>query len=157
MANCRKSASSADFNAVVRRSNVAAIKAANGLTCTFAVVNDLEIVKADGTTNGKTYCGLVPVINGVERRDLALTQYDLLAENIPTFPAGDDVVFITPQDRLHTAARNAWTDGITMQAWLNAIVAAVCPGGAACTLQSIDYAARNKNGGTFQASILGVQ
>lgn len=157
MANCRQSASTADFNAAVRRSNVAAIKAANGLKATFKVVNNLEIVKADGTTNGKTYCGLVPVVGNVDRLDLAVTQYDLLAENIPTFPSGDDVVFITPQDRLHTAARNAWNPGITMQAWLNAIVAAVCPAGAPCTLQSVDYAARNKNGGTYQASILGVQ
>ena len=156
MANSRKGSNAADFNAVVNRSNAAAIKAAHGLQATFNIVNDIERVKADGTA-GKTYCGLVPVVGGTPRYDLALTQYDLLAENIPSFPAGDDVVFFTPDDRLHQAARKAWTPGVTLQAWLQAIVNEVCPAGTPCTLQATSYAARNRNGGTYQNSILGVQ
>lgn len=160
MANCKKGQGSADLNAEVRRANAAAIRSAEGITARLEVRNDLtgNWRNADAT---KFYAGIVPIIGNSERYDLSFNQYDLLVENIPSFPSGDEVEFFTPQDALHQAARTAWREGITLSEWLKAILTAMgsTNGGTSVevTLKALTYAAHNRNGGTYQAAILGAE
>lgn len=102
----------------------------------------------------KAYAGLVPVIGGVPRFDLALLKFDLLVENVPSYPKGDDVVFVTPMDFLHTEARRlAASPTATYQSVFDALVAAFASGGKVTVTK---YPARNKRGGTWQAAIFGI-
>lgn len=136
----------------VRRSNAAIISAIEGqkverLVPHYDLKGDWE-----GADPDRYYAGLVPVIGGVERKDLALLTNDLLVENIPTFPKVDEVVFMTPSDAFHTKCRELLNVTASYEEWFNAIVAAF-PNG--FTIEVVRYAARSKKGGTWQNAIFG--
>lgn len=136
----------------VRRYNAAIISALDGqkvekLVPHYDLKGDWE-----GADPNRYYAGLVPVIGGVERKDLSLLTNDLLVENIPTFPKGDEVVFMTPQDDFHKKCRELMGSDMSYEAWFNAIVAAF-PNG--FTIEAVRYPSRNKRGGTWQNAIFG--
>lgn len=149
-ANAVKANMSSEF----RRAMTAQIVALDGARIDRLVPhNDLVGAWSKADPN-KAYAGLVPVIGGQERFDLTLLRFDLLVENIPSYPKGDDVVFVTPTDFLHTEARRlASTPGATYQSVFDALVAAFSNGGKVVVTK---YAARNKRGGTWQAAIFGI-
>lgn len=149
-ANAQKANLSDNF----RRAMAAQIFALDGVKIDRLVAhNDLVGAWKDADPN-KAYAGLVPVIGGVERFDLALLRFDLLVENVPSYPKGDEVAFITPTDFLHSEARRlASTPGATYQSVFDALVAAFASGGKVVVTK---YPARNKRGGTWQAAIFGI-
>lgn len=153
MANCKKGSTTAT-DGEVRRSYVASINAINGVTATLKVVNDASgnWQNADAS---KAYYAILPVIPGLTEEQCykyALTQYDLLSENIPSFPK-DEVVFFTPNDALHAKARELFREGVKLSDWLNGIVQAL----PTVRLVALPYSAHNRNGGTWQAAILGAE
>lgn len=144
-------------NRVVRRAVAAVIRSLEGQTLDrFDVHHDL-VGGWDGADPNRAYSGLIPVIGGQARFDLGLLTFDLLAENLPTYPQGDAVVFFTPDDALHVQARNilASTPGITYDAWLNQLATAF--GGGRYRVHAVDYPARNRRGGTWRNAIFGLQ
>lgn len=151
-----KTSSTASFtaNQVVRRSTAAVIKRLDG-TKVDRFVKHTDLVGAwEGADPTKAYAGLVPVIGGVERFDLALLTFDLMAEDIPTYPSGDDVVFVTPTDDLHKEALQYLTDhtDATYDAWLDHLVTKFASGG---WVDVFTYPARTKKGGKWQNTIFG--
>lgn len=134
---------------------------------TSAVINSLDKVKIDkfvkytnlegdwqGADSSRTFAGLVPVIGGIERFDLALLTFDLMLENIPTYPSGDDVVFVTPTDDLHKEALSYLISNpnTTYDQWLDYLVDKFANGG---WVDVFTYPARNKKGGKWQNTIFG--
>jgi hypothetical protein len=111
-------------NAIVQRM-VAAY--GNGLPADFTLVfhNDLRYTKRGGELSEQCYCGLVPKFNGVEHLELAMFQWDLLAEDIPTYKtSGKETIFdqfFTPADALHKFARDTASTDKTVQAWMEGI------------------------------------
>lgn len=151
-----KTSSTASFtaNQVVRRSTAAVIKRLDG-TKVDRFVKHTDLVGAwEGADPTKAYAGLVPVIGGTERFDLALLTFDLMAEDIPTYPSGDDVVFVTPTDDLHKEALQYLTDhtDATYDAWLDHLVTKFASGG---WVDVFTYSARTKKGGKWQNTIFG--
>lgn len=136
----------------VRRNMAAIISALDGQRIDRLVPHYNLKGDWEGADPNRAYAGLVPVIGGVERFDLALLTNDLLVENIPSFPKGDEVVFLTPSDAFHTKCRELLNGAASYEAWFNAIVAAF-PNG--FTLEAVRYPARNKRGGTWQNAIFG--
>ena len=117
----------------------------------------LEIVwlmLEQGADPNKAYAGLIPVIGGTERFDLALLTFDLMAEDIPTYPSGDDVVFASPTDDLHKEALQylANNTNATYDQWLDHLVTKFASGG---WVDVFTYPARTKKGGKWQNTIFG--
>ena len=141
-------------NQIVRRSTAVVVKRLDGVKID-RFVKHLDLVgdwkDADQT---KAYAGLVPVINGTERFDLALLTFDLLAEDIPTYPEGDEVVFVTPTDDLHKEASAYLTNNTnaTYDAWLDHLVNKFANGG---WVKVFTYSARTKKGGKWQNCLFG--
>ena len=145
----------ADLNANFRRAMAGQITALNGLRVDrLEPHNDLVGTWQNADPN-RAYAGLVPVIGGVPRFDLALLRFDLLLENVPTYPnAGGDVEFMTPQDDLHVEARRlAAQPNATYQTVFDGLVAMFQAGG---VIRAITYAARNRRGGAWMAAVLGI-
>lgn len=102
----------------------------------FAVIaglggtTDVKFVKANnlvgnwkGADTDKAYAGLIPVIKGVQRIDLALLMGDLIVDSATDYASGSPVE-IKPTDRLHTKARElADAAGATYDTILDGIVA----------------------------------
>lgn len=152
MARCATGSAQFNKSQTVRRSNAAMISALDGQRVDRLVPHYDLVGTWEGADPNRAYAGLVPMIGGVERFDLALLTNDLLVENIPTFPKGDEVVFLTPSDAFHTKCRELLNGAASYEAWFNAIVAAFPSG---FTIEVVRYPARNKRGGTWQNAILG--
>ena len=156
MATVKTSATAQAFNStqVVRRSNAAIIKRLDGVKIDRFVKHTDLVGDWEGADPDKTYAGLIPVINGTERFDLALLTFDLLAEDIPTYPEGDGVVFVTPSDDLHKEASSylANNTNATYDAWLDHLVSKFTNGG---WVDVFSYPARNKKGGKWNNTIFG--
>lgn len=89
----------------------------------FVFHDDLRYIRKGGEASDKCYCGLVPFFGGQEHLELALLQWDLLVENIPTFDSkGEFVKFDAPTDLLHKFARDTASADKEVRAWLNAII-----------------------------------
>lgn len=147
-------AQKANMSDAFRQSMAAQIFALDGAKVDRLVAHNDLVGAWQNADPNKAYAGLVPVIGGVERLDLALLKFDLLVENIPSYPKGDDVVFITPADFLHSEARRlAASPTATYQSVFDALVAAFSNGGKVVVTK---YPARNKRGGTWQAAIFGI-
>lgn len=155
MATVKTSTTATAFNGnqVVRRATAQVVRSLEGAAIDrFEVHMDL-VGSWEGADPNKTYAGLVPVIAGTARYDLALLSGDLMAENLPSYPSGDDVTFITPDDDLHKVAReylNA-NQSATYDAWLNHI-ATTCVG---YVVAGFSYPARTKRGGKWQNCLFG--
>lgn len=151
-----KTSTTASFSAnqVVRRSTAAVIKRLNGVKIDRFVKHTDLVGDWEGADPTKAYAGLVPVISGTERFDLALLTFDLLAEDIPTYPEGDEVVFVTPADDLHKEASSylANNTNATYDAWLDHLVNKFASGG---WVDAFSYSARTKKGGKWQNTIFG--
>lgn len=155
MATVKTSATATAFNGsqIVRRATAQIVRSLEGTTIDrFEVHMDL-VGSWEGADPDKTYAGLVPKIGGVERFDLALLSGDLMAENLPSYPSGDDVTFVTPDDYLHKVAREYLSahPGCTYDAWLQHI-ASQCTD---CVVAGYSYPARTKKGGKWQNTIFG--
>ena len=144
----------ADMNQAFRRFKTSQIISLDGVRVDRLVAhNDLK-GDWEGADPNRHYAGVVPVIGGIERFDLAFLHFDLLLENIPSYPKGDEVVFVSPQDFLHAEARRlADVPNNTYQSVFDALVNAFASGGKVAVTK---YAARNKRGGTWQAAIFGI-
>lgn len=89
----------------------------------FVFHDDLRYIRKGGEASDKCYCGLVPFFGGQEHLELALLQWDLLVENIPTFDSkGEFVKFDAPTDLLHKFARDTASADKEVRAWLNDII-----------------------------------
>jgi hypothetical protein len=155
MATVKQNTSATAFNGsqIVRRATAQIVRSLEGTTIDrFEVHMDLVGDWQDADPN-KTYAGLVPVIGGTARYDLALLSGDLMAENLPSYPSGDDVQFVTPDDDLHKVARAylASNQSATYDAWLNH-VATQCAG---YVVAGFSYPARTKRGGKWQNCLFG--
>lgn len=149
-----KTSASANFDATqkARRSTAAVIKNLDGvaidkMTKYTNLVGDWKDADPD-----KVYAGLVPTINGKERFDLAILTFDLLTEDVPTYPDGDKVVFQTPSDDLHRLARKYLDDNAnaTYDAWLTYLAGLQWD-----KVEVFSYSARNKKGGRWNNAIFG--
>ena len=154
MANVAVSASAKfDGSQVVRRAQAKVIAGLAGVTIDrFEVHNDL-VGTWEGADPEKAYAGLVPVIGGSARYDLALLTGDLMLENIPTFPNGDEVVFQSPNDDLHRIALKYLADNpsASYDAWLKHIADSAV----GFVVAPFSYAARTKKGGRWQNTVFG--
>ena len=152
-----KTSANATFDAtqVVRRAMAAVIKTLDGVKVDRLVKYTNLVGDWKDADPDKTYAGLVPVIGGIERFDLALLTFDLMLEDIPTYPAGDKVVFATPTDDLHKEASSylSTNTNATYDAWLDHLVAKFASGG---WVDVFTYSARNKKGGIWNNSVFGV-
>lgn len=139
---------------IVRKAATQVIKALRGAKIERFVVHH-DLIGAWKTADpNKFYSGLVPVIGGKERFDLSLLTFDLLTSDIPSYPKGDDIVFVTPTDDLHRIANEKLTNDPTYDTWLNAI-ATEFAGGA--IVEPFEYPARSQRGGKFNAVIFGAK
>lgn len=145
----------ADLNQAFRRAMAGQIAALNGQRIDHLVPHNDLVGTWQNADPNRAYAGLVPVIGGQERFDLALLRFDLLTENIPTYPNADgDVEFMTPQDALHVEARRlAAQPNATYQTVFDGLVTMFQAGG---VIRAITYPARNRRGGAWQAVILGI-
>lgn len=110
----------------------------------FVKHNDLVGAWKDADQT-KAYAGLVPVINGEERFDLALLTYDLDAVDLTTYDKEGNVEFFTPNDDLHKESR-AYLDSNaspSYDAWLTHIVSVFANG---AKLTAIPYNYKLKGG-----------
>lgn len=142
-----------DASQVVRRAHSAVIRSLEGaIIDRFEVHTDL-VGSWEGADPNKAYAGLIPVIGGTARYDLALLTGELMIENMPSYPNGDDVTFVTPDDELHCIARKFLADNpnTTYDAWLNHIASQTN----GFVVAPFSYAARNKRGGKWQNCIFG--
>lgn len=120
----------------------------------FKVHDDLEYKKKDGTTS--TYWGLVPFFNNAEHWEYAITQFDLLLDNCPEFDAeGHLKGFWTPNDALHTFARQTATADKTYKEWLQAIADKFK--GNAFKAVALSFAAKNIKGAVYRRTIWGLE
>lgn len=141
-------------NQIVKRSTAAVIKRLDGVKIDRFVKHTDLVGAWEGADETRAYAGLVPVISGTERFDLALLTFDLLAEDIPTYPEGDEVVFATPTDDLHKEAAKFLADNAnaTYDAWLDHLVSKFASGG---WVDVFSYPARTKKGGKWNNAIFG--
>lgn len=153
MATVKTSVNTFNTAQVVRRATAQVVNSLNGVAIDAFVVHNNLTGDWEGADPDKTYAGLVPKIAGVERFDLALLSGDLMAENLPSYPSGDDVTFVTPDDYLHKVAREYLSahPGCTYDAWLQHI-ASQCTD---CVVAGYSYPARTKKGGKWQNTIFG--
>lgn len=143
-----------DMSKEIVRSKAAIIAALDGTKVDRLEVDNNFRGTWKTADQNKAYAVLIPIIGGVRREDLALFSWDLLAENIPSYPKGDEVLFFTPADFLHSEARRlASLSGATYQSVYDGLVSAFAQGG---KVKAIKYSARNKRGGTWQAALLGI-
>lgn len=115
-------------------------------------VNDL-VGTWEGADPTKTYAGIVPVVDGKERYDLALTTYDLCTASVIDFTASTDKGEVF---NLDCPARKAATaalaqPGCTYDMLLDAVVATFPNGG---KFKAIEYTALTKKGGTWRNALL---
>ena len=115
-------------------------------------VNDL-IGDWDGADPTKCYAGIVPVVGGVDRYDLALTTYDLCLASVIDFTESTDKGTVL---NLDCPARKAATAALaqancTYDTLLDAVVNTFPNGG---TFKTIEYTAKTKKGGTWRNALL---
>lgn len=85
--------------------------------------NDLRYQKRDRSWSEDCYCGIIPFYGGKEHMEFAMLQWDLLTEDIAVVDAnGDFEDFATPNDELHTFARNTASADKTIESWFKEIV-----------------------------------
>lgn len=107
----------------------------------------------EGADPAKCYAGIVPVVGGVERYDLALTTFDLCLSSVIDFTASTDKGEVLNLDcPVRKAATNALAQaGCTYDTLLDAAVNAFPNGG---TFKIIEYTAKTKKGGTWRNALL---
>ena len=115
-------------------------------------VNDL-VGTWEGADPTKCYAGIVPVVDGKERYDLALTTYDLCLASVIDFTASTDKGEVL---NLDCPARKAATNALaqancTYDTLLDAVVNIFPNGG---TFKTIEYTAKTKKGGTWRNALL---
>lgn len=124
MANCTIS-TTATFatSQAYHRAERPVILATKGKTgITFVKSNALHPSWSDDAT--KVYCGLIPVIDGTQRLDLALLMGDIVLDVVYGVDAEGKRTETTPSDRLHSTARRlADTAGATYDTILDGVVA----------------------------------
>ena len=116
-------------------------------------VNDL-VGTWDGADPTKCYAGVVPVIGGVERYDLALTTYDLCLSSVIDYTESPDKGVVL---NLDCPARKAATAALaqpncTYDTLLDAVVNAFQGGG--WKFKIIEYTAKTKKGGLWRNALL---
>ena len=115
-------------------------------------VNDL-IGDWDGADPTKCYAGIVPVVGGVDRYDLALTPYDLCTASVIDFPEnadkGKDFNLDCPARKIVT--EEVAKPGCKYDTLIDAVVAAFPNGG---KFKAIEYTTRTKKGGTWRNALL---
>jgi len=138
----------------IRVSQAARNRAVNGASFDKLIaVNDL-VGTWEGADPSKCYAGIVPVVAGTPRYDLALTSYDLTLASVVDFsknPEEGEVLNIDePARKAAMVALQA--AGCTYDSLLGAVVAAFPNGG---TFSCIEYTARTRKGGTWRNCLLG--
>ena len=117
--------------------------------------NDLRYVKKDGSLSEKCYWGLVPFFNGAEHLEMVMLQFDLLMhDQVAVNEDGTFKEFWTPQDALHTYARETADTSIKIDEWLNKIANKFQGDGYKMVLLS--YIAKNLKGGIYRKMLWGV-
>ena len=115
-------------------------------------VNDL-VGTWEGADPTKCYAGIVPVVDGKERYDLALTTYDLCTASVIDFTAstekGEVLNLDCPARKAATAALAK--AGCTYDTLLDAVVNEFPNGG---TFKTIEYTTKTKKGGTWRNALL---
>ena len=107
----------------------------------------------EGADPNKCYAGIVPVVDGQERYDLALTTYDLCSSAVIDFTASTEKGEVL---NLNCPARKAATAalakaGCTYDTLLDAVVNEFPNGG---TFKTIEYTTKTKKGGTWRNALL---
>ena len=107
----------------------------------------------EGADPNKCYAGIVPVVDGKERYDLALTTYDLCSSAVIDFTASTEKGEVL---NLNCPARKAATAalakaGCTYDTLLDAVVNEFPNGG---TFKTIEYTTKTKKGGTWRNALL---
>ena len=138
----------------IRVSQAVRNRAVNGGTFDrLKKVNDL-VGTWEGADPTKCYAGIIPIISGVERYDLALTTFDLTLPAVVDFTKSAENGEVMPIDE--TARKVALAElakaGCTYDSLLDAVVATFPNGG---TFNCIEYTARTKKGGTWRNCLLG--
>ena len=108
-------------------------------------------IRLDADGKEKVYAGLVPVIGGTERLDLAILTFDLLQAGVLDYTDPNKAVNIKLADKLHTTAATA--PRTNYDVFLDTIAAAFASGG---TIHNTEYVARNMKGGVYAAVVLGI-
>ena len=116
-------------------------------------VNDL-VGTWEGADPTKCYAGVVPVIGGVERYDLALTTYDLCLSSVIDYTENPEKGVVL---NLDCPARKAATEALaqpncTYDTLLDAVVNALAAG--SWKIKVIEYTAKTKKGGLWRNAIL---
>ena len=116
-------------------------------------VNDL-VGTWEGADPTKCYAGVVPVIGGVARYDLALTTYDLCLSSVIDYTENPEKGVVL---NLDCPARKAATEALakpncTYDTLLDAVVNALPAG--SWKLKVIEYTAKTKKGGLWRNAIL---
>ena len=89
----------------------------------FVYHDNLRYQKRDRSWSENCYCGIIPFYGGKEHTEFALLQWDLLTEDIAVVDAqGEFKDFATPNDELHTFARNQASADKTIESWFKEIV-----------------------------------
>ena len=106
----------------------------------------------EGADPNKCYAGIVPVVDGKERYDLALTTYDLCSSAVIDFTASTEKGEVL---NLNCPARKAATAalakaGCTYDTLLDAVVNEFPNGG---TFKTIEYTTKTKKGGTWRNAL----
>ena len=107
---------------------------------------------------GKTYVGLVPIIDTVKRFDLALLEFDLLTEQLATYvdPNKKDITYVDPTDRLHTFVRQQLDANPNLSiGQLCDLCVASFPAGT--QFGCFEYNAVKKDGGSWPNCIFGLK
>ena len=116
-------------------------------------VNDL-VGDWDGADPTKCYAGVVPIINNIERYDLALTTYDLCLSSVIDYTENPDKGVVLnldcPARKVATAALAQ--PNCTYDTLLDAVVNAFREGG--WKFKVIEYTAKTKKGGLWRNAIL---
>jgi len=138
----------------IRVSQAVRNRAVNGGTFDrLKKVNDL-VGTWEGADPTKCYAGIVPIVNGTERYDLAMTTYDLTLPSVVDYSKSPDDGSVLNIDE--TARKVALAEiakpGCTYDTLLDAVVAAFPNGG---TFACIEYTARTKKGGQWKNCLLG--
>ena len=107
----------------------------------------------DGADPTKCYAGIVPVVDGKDRYDLALTTYDLCQAAVIDFTESSDKgkVFNIDCPARKIATASIAQPGCTYDTLLDAVVAAFPSGG---KFKAIEYTAKTKKGGTWRNALL---
>lgn len=116
-------------------------------------VNDL-VGTWEGADPTRCYAGIVPVVAGVARYDLALTTFDLTLPSVVDYsksPDAGEVLNIDEAAR-KVALIELSKPNCTYDSLLDAVVAAFPEGG---VFKCIEYTARTRKGGQWRNCLLG--